>query len=283
MILEGIHRYPKCSIVTEGGCGKGNSIPPPVSMVLEKTGTRIQDAEPAIDFFFGFRRDRVGRLGRNNVSKFKTLVFGKFPTGFGHDIGSLLLLIELAAIGDRRYGLKIANPNRAIVHRPKFLFKPIGLEGLGLEDLQKIRCLGKARTWGRCKPSIWVVDSQMPCSRTTHRKSPNGHTLWIDWILAHRMLEGFERIDFACEFVGVAIATKWMNHEHPCIWKRIGVFHSRREKLQLKSLLASTSTPNIGSSACSYIRLKNHAVGLYRSIELGSKTSNGDIGGVVDE
>ena len=217
MILQGIDGHPKGLVVAQSRRRKDDVILPLDRLFGNRISGWIQDAKPAFDFLFCFGRYRVGCLGSDDMGQFKSLLVGKFPTGLGHDIGSLFLLVDFTAVSDRRDGMKIPNPYRAVVHGPEFLLEPIGFERFGLEDFQKIGGLGKASTWSGCKPSIWIVDGQVPSRSASHRKAPDRNALGIDRVLALGMLKGFERIDFTCKLVGVAVASEGMDHQNACV------------------------------------------------------------------
>ena len=118
MVFQSVERHPKGSVVAQRRRGKDDVVLSARLVFGHQTGRGIENAKPSIDFLLGLRGDRMGRFWSDDVRQLKALFHGKFPTGFGHDVGGLLLLIDLTAVGDRRDRSQIANPNRAIVHGP---------------------------------------------------------------------------------------------------------------------------------------------------------------------
>ena len=96
---------------------------------------------------------------------------------------------------------------------PEFLLVPGRFDGFVLEHLEKIRRLGKPRAGRRRRPQPGIVGRKLPTGRATHGKSAHHEPTFIDRIMFLHVLERFEQIDFAGEFVGVAVAAVKMQHE----------------------------------------------------------------------
>ena len=71
----------------------------------------------------------------------------------------------------------------------------------------------------------------MPSSGATHRKTSNDNPFWVELIFFHRMFENLQRVDFACEFVRIAVATEGMNHNDAWLRGWVWVSHARCNEL----------------------------------------------------
>ena len=60
----------------------------------------IEDRQSPFDFDSCRRIHFMGRLGGNDMRQLESFALRQIPTCFGHDIGSLFLLVDFAAIGD---------------------------------------------------------------------------------------------------------------------------------------------------------------------------------------
>ena len=126
------------------------------------------------------------------------------------------------------------------------------------------------------------MDGKMPSRRAPHGETPYRDPLGIDRVLAHRILDRFEGIDFASQLVGVAVASEGMDHQHPFVGQRIRALHAGRKELEFETFLAATTAPHIGPATCRYRGLENDPIRLNRTVELRSKPPDRDVGRADD-
>src|SRR5690349_10735540 len=80
-------------------------------------------------------------------------------------------------------------------------------------ELLKNKCIHESRP-GRCgRPEPGMVRRQMPCCRSAHGEPSDTDAILIDRIVRAHIFQRLKSIHFPGEFIRVAIAPVWMEHE----------------------------------------------------------------------
>ena len=85
----------------------------------------------AFDFKARLRMIGVRRLGADDVRQLDSFAFERL----GHQVGGLLLFVDLAAVGDSRALKQVGRDLGAIIPMPEFLFIPSRFDIFILEDM----------------------------------------------------------------------------------------------------------------------------------------------------
>ena len=124
--------------------------------------------EAALDLDHGVRVDLMGGLRPDDVGEFHA----ELTHLAGHHVGGLLLLVELAAVGDRRSIAEVDGGVGGVIPSPESLLpgRDPG-DVFVLEDVQKLRGLGEAGARIDAAPAVGVVGAKLPDGRATHGKT----------------------------------------------------------------------------------------------------------------
>ena len=144
----------------------------------------------------------VRGVGTDDVGEFDAFAL----EGGSHDVGGLFLAVDLAAVGDGGEVEEVYGVVGAIVPMPESLF-PLGRgDGFVLEDAEEFLCFGETRAGSGGGEFARIVDGKLPAGCAAHGESANDDAVFIDAIAFLYVGERFEEIDFAGEFVRVAVA-----------------------------------------------------------------------------
>lgn len=119
----------------------------------------------------------------------------------GHDVGGLLLGIELAVVGDGRALEQVHGVVDAVVKGPELLLEPGRPEGLLLEDLEEAAGLGEAGAGVEGEPAVGVIHGELPARGASHREASERDPVVVDRVAAPDRLED---VNLAGELEGVA-------------------------------------------------------------------------------
>ena len=131
----------------------------------------------------------------------------------GHDVGGLLLVVDLAAVGDGRTLEQVRRHVGAVVKVPEPLLVPRRCERFLLEDPQELGRLGEAGSGRGGGPQAGVVDGVLPARRPAHRKAAGDDAVLVDRIVLLDLLHRLEGVHLAGEAVGVAVAAVEVDHD----------------------------------------------------------------------
>ena len=145
----------------------------------------------------------VGGLGADDVGEFDAFA----REGGGHDVGSLLLFIDFAAVSDGGKIEKVHGVIGTVIPVPEFLFPGGRGDRFVLEDAEEFFCFGKTGAGCGGDEFTGIMDGKLPAGSAAHGEAADDDAIFIDGIALLDVVECFEEIDFAGEFVGVAITT----------------------------------------------------------------------------
>ena len=163
---------------------------------------RGDGGEAALDLDHGVRMDLMGGLRSDDVRELQA----NLAHLAGHDVGSLLLLVDLAAVGDRRGVAEVDGGVGGVIPSPQGLLPGRDLgDVLILEDVQELRGLGEARAGIDAAPAIRVVGAELPDGRAAHGEATDEQAIVVDIVALTGVGVGLPEVDFAGHLVGAAI------------------------------------------------------------------------------
>ena len=202
MLFETIDGDPGHVVVAKGPGGESNFFGEWVAAFFH------EGIDATGDFFLCVGLEFMGGFGTDDVDELNAFV----GHGAVHEFGGFALRIDLAAVCDDGTVEEIGGVIGDIVEVPKFLHIPRRLSGPARNFLED-ECVDETCAGRSGSPKAGVVACEMPCCRAAHREAADADAVFIDGIMFANIIEGFERIDFADEFVGVAEAPIWMENE----------------------------------------------------------------------
>ena len=166
--------------------------------------------EASLDLDHGVRVDLMGGLRPDDVGEFHA----ELTHLAGHHVGGLLLLVELAAVGDRRSIAEVDGGVGGVIPSPESLLpgRDPG-DVFVLEDVQKLRGLGEAGAGIDTAPAIGVVGTELPDSRATHGKAADEQAVVVDVVALTGVRVGLPEVDLAGHLVGAAVTAVKMEYQ----------------------------------------------------------------------
>ncbi len=272
MLFKKINLNPKHLVITQGIGGETNP--------FGNCGTAFfnNGIDTIADFFFRSRMITVPGFWPDNMTKLNALFF---QIGF-HDISSLLLIINLAAISNNWKIGEVDGPIRAIIPMKQLLFPSIGGDDFFLKYSKEIRGFRKTSTRSCCGPSSRVMHCKLPACCTAHRETANHNTVAINRIIVFNMIHCFDAIYFACELIGATISAIQLQHHAARRNELARTTHHTFNKVQLRKFFPSAMAPEIkpalAISHTGVISRDSDAIGLNRIINFGTITTNNQTG-----
>ncbi len=233
--FEGVHSNPGAAVVAERVGGEADSLGQHVPTSFRKLG------DPPIDFEAGLRMVLVLRFRADDVDELQPLLLHRL----GHDVGRLLLRIDLTRVGDGGTVPEVAGPVGRVVPVKEFRLPPTGSERLLVKHLGKHGRLGEAGTRVGRRPEIGIVDGQVPGRGTSHRKATNHDAIFVDAVPLFHRFDGLKDVDLSGELVGIAIAS--VRIQHNCIprRKRANIFLPVADEIDLAQRFAPAVEPQV--------------------------------------
>ena len=198
--------------------------------------------EAALDLDHRVGMDLVGGLRSDDVRE----LHAELAHLAGHDIGGLLLLVELAAVGDRRGVAEVNGGIGGVIPSPESLLPRRDLgDVFVLKDIQELRGLGEASARINATPAVGVVSAELPDSRATHGEAADEQAVIVDVVALAGVCIGLPKIDFAGHLVGAAVTTVKMEHQAVGGWNLADVLPAVAEEREFAQGLAAAMAPEI--------------------------------------
>ena len=235
MLLQAVHRQPGIAVIAEGVRREPH-------LGRRRVAALFHDG---VDFLrqllLGFRLVGVLGVRADEVRERQPLALG----GGNHHVGGLLLRVVGAAVGHGRAVEQVAGVVGGVVHVIELLFVPRRLDGLVLEDLEEVGGFAEAGPRRGGAPDARVVDGEVPAGRPAHREAADHHAVVVDGVVLLDAVHRLERIDFAGEFVGAAVAAVEAQDEGAGR-RELGVrFLAAVDEIQFGQVLAAAVAPEI--------------------------------------
>ena len=167
----------------------------------------------------------------------------------GHDIGGLLLPVDLAAISHQRAIEEVDRVIGRVVEMPQLGFPRRGLQRFLLPHLEEIRRFAEARPGCDSGPEAREMGSEMTGRRAAHAESTHHDAVRIDLVLALHRVQRFEQVHFAGQLVGVAVATVQVQHDGVGRRKLTRIMLALPEEVDFVQGLAAPMKPGVETPA----------------------------------
>ena len=118
-----------------------------------------------------------------------------------------------------------------------------------LKDFEEVGRLAEARAGIGGEPAIGVMHRELPRRSAAHREAADGDAVFIDAAPLFDRVEGFQDVDLAREFVGVAIAAVRVQDDG--VFRRVlaEIAGAVVDEIQLAQRFAAAMKPQVAAEA----------------------------------
>ena len=190
------------------------------------------------------RLDRRQGVGMNLVARLRPddVRNGEsaFLAGGLHHVGSLLLAIDFAAVGDRGEMPQVVRPVGAVVPMEQRPLRLSGSEIFLLKPAKKRDRFTESGTGRGGQPRARIVHRELPAARAAHGEPADRDPVVVDRQQRFYVRDRLQHVDFASELEGVAVAAVGMEHDRVSRDDRARIIEPLVKELHLTDLLAPT-------------------------------------------
>ncbi len=199
-----------------------------------------------------------------------------------HDVGGLLLRVDLAGVGDDRRVHEIGRVERGVVPAPEHLLEPRRRRLAGREDVEELGRLGKAGARRHGGPEPRVMRAELPGRCAAHREAAHHQAVHVDRVTLPHAFQRLEEIHLAGEFVGVAIAAVEVADDRRFRREFAAALHAVLEEGELAQLFAAAVQPEVEPHRVRRIGLpvvgNDEAVRLHRAVDFRAIAAHDEAG-----